>query len=450
MTLLAATQDLSGWGRHPRLTCQVYRPERRADVGQLLASPGAGTWIGRGLGRSYGDAALNAEGAVMVTTRLDRMLAFDEDTGVLVCEAGVSLAVIIETFLPRGWFLAVTPGTRFVTVGGAIAHDVHGKNHHGEGSFAGCTRGFTLQTPGGEVLECAPDRNAEVYWATLGGAGLTGVVLLAAIQLRRVETAWMRVDELRAPDLDAALACMTELDHRYTYAVAWIDVLARGRAMGRSVLMHGEHLPAAEAAGLRAPAPGGLPTLHVPCDAPAGLLNRLSVAAFNQAFWWAHPTRSGLRIPLESYFYPLDRLGGWNRLYGPRGFIQYQVLFPPAQAQAGLTAVLERLSRDGAPSFLAVLKRMGPATPGPLSFPAPGFTLALDLPWHPETAGLVAQLDAITLHHGGRLYLAKDATAHPDTIAAMYPRLEEFRRLRARLDPRGRLSSTLARRVGLL
>jgi decaprenylphospho-beta-D-ribofuranose 2-oxidase len=428
----------------------VYRPERRADVGHLLGGGGATTWIARGLGRSYGDAALNAEGGVMLMTRLDRMLAFDEDTGVLVCEAGVSLATILETFLPRGWCLQVTPGTRFVTVGGAIAHDVHGKNHHGEGSFAACTRGFTLQTPGGDVLECAPDRNAEVYWATLGGAGLTGVVLLAAIQLRRVETAWMRVDHVRVPDLDAAMAAMQELDHRYTYAVAWIDVLARGRAMGRSVLMYGEHLPAAETPVRTLPPVRGTPSLNVPCDAPSGLLNRWTVAAFNQAFWLAHPTRAGLHVPLETYFYPLDRVGGWNRLYGPRGFIQYQVLFPPASAQAGLTALLERLSRDGAPSFLAVLKRMGPGNPGPLSFPAPGYTLALDLPWHAGTPGLVAQLDAITLHHGGRLYLAKDATAHPETIAAMYPRLDEFRLLRSRLDPRGRLSSTLARRVGLL
>ncbi|MEB3330846.1 MAG: D-arabinono-1,4-lactone oxidase, partial [Candidatus Sericytochromatia bacterium] len=298
--------------------------------------------------------------------------------------------------------------------------------------------------------ECAPDRNAEVYWATLGGAGLTGVVLLAAIQLRRVETAWMRVDHRRAPDLEAAMAAMVELDDRYTYAVAWIDVLARGRALGRSVLMHGEHLSAAEAPARTLPAGGRPPALTVPWDAPAGLLNRWTVAAFNQAFWLGHPTRAGLHVPLEAYFYPLDRVGAWNRLYGSRGFTQYQVLFPTATAQAGLTALLERLSREGVPSFLAVLKRMGPGNPGPLSVPAPGFTLALDLPWHAGTPGLVAQLDAITLHHGGRLYLAKDATAHAETIAAMYPRLAAFREVRARIDPQGRLSSTLARRAGLL
>lgn len=443
-------ENLSGWGRHPVLACPVSRPERRRELTHLL-SAGEGSYIPRGLGRSYGDEALNSDGGVILMTRLNRMLSFDETTGVLVCEAGVSLAEIIEVFLPRGYFLWVTPGTKYVTVGGAIANDVHGKNHHVDGSFASCTLGFTLQVPGGEIIECSREHNPDIFWATLGGAGLTGVIVMAAIRLRRVSSAWMRVDYRKLHNLDATLSALESFDSQHTYSVAWVDALAWGSSLGRAIAMHGDHLEA-DASPTRGAAPllaARRRSWAVPCNFPSGVLNRSTVAAFNQVFWASHRTEMGRVVHLEPYFYPLDRLAHWNRMYGARGFVQYQVALPRAQGAAGLQRLLERLSAARAASFLAVIKRFGAANPGPLSFPFEGFTLALDLPWHAALPPLLRELDAITLAHEGRLYFAKDACADAATIARMYPRLPEFQALKERLDPQHKMASILARRVGL-
>ncbi|MEB3196085.1 MAG: FAD-binding oxidoreductase [Candidatus Sericytochromatia bacterium] len=448
--MAAPTVELSGWGRRPRALCSLYRPEKRQHLVSLLTT-GEGTRIARGLGRSYGDQALNPQGVISLE-RLDRMLSFDDESGVLVCEAGVSLADILSVFLPRGWFPGVTPGTKHVTVGGAIANDVHGKNHHVDGSFAAWTLGFTLLTPAGEVLECSRELNPEVFWATLGGAGLTGVVLLAAIRLRRVTSAFMKVDYRQVANLDDLMGTLEVHDPRHTYSVAWVDALARGRSLGRGVTMHGDHLEAEFLPARWGPPLATRPrgTIAVPCDMPAGLMNRATVGAFNEVFWRVHRTRYACVVPLEPYFYPLDRLHAWNRLYGAGGFVQYQVAFPFATARRGLARVLERLSSVGAASFLAVIKRFGDATPGPLSFPMPGYTLALDLPFQRETPGLLAQLDAAVLEHGGRLYLAKDSQTDARTLRAMYPDLDAFRDLRERLDPDRRLSSLQAVRLGLV
>ncbi|MEB3285511.1 MAG: FAD-binding oxidoreductase [Candidatus Sericytochromatia bacterium] len=432
------------------MTCPVTRPERRRELSQILASQN-GAYIARGLGRSYGDQALNTDGGVILMTRLNRMLSFDETTGVLVCEAGVTLAEIIEVFLPRGYFLWVTPGTKFVTVGGAIANDVHGKNHHVDGSFASCTLGFTLELPSGEVVECSREVNPEVFWATLGGAGLTGVVVMAAIRLRRVNSAWMRVDYRKLTDLDATLSALDAFDAHHTYSVAWVDTLARGGSLGRSISMHGDHLDAERLpASIRNPlsSPGNRQWV-VPFELPVSGLNRWSVGAFNELFWLSHRTQMGRFVPLEPYFYPLDRVHHWNRLYGARGFVQYQVAFPRSQGPAALQRLLERLSVARAASFLAVIKRFGAGNSGLLSFPLEGFTLALDLPWHPSLPAFLRELDALTLAYGGRIYFAKDACADASTVAMMYPRLNEFVALKARLDPEQRLASILGRRVGL-
>ena len=442
---------LAGWGRFPRARCHVFRPERRAAVAETLAAKLTPTLIARGLGRSYGDASLNADGGVLVSDRLDRVLAFDPVSGVLHAEAGLSIDDIVRWWLPRGWFPPVTPGTKFVTLGGAIAADVHGKNHHRDGTIASFLEAFTLLTADGETLRCSRTEHVDAFWATVGGLGLTGVILDVRLRLRPVESGWLGVDYRRARDLDAMLDVFASNDAGAAYSVAWIDVLARGRRAGRGVIMHGDHAGAAEVrAASRAPyATGARAGLGVPFDAPSVMLNPLSVRLFNATYYAAH--RDGRRlVSVDRFFYPLDGVPHWNRLYGRRGLVQYQVVLPPAEAHRGLVTLLDHLSGSGRPSFLAVLKRFGPAGEGLLSFPTEGYTLALDLPVRDGLVEFLRTLDRIVLAHGGRVYLAKDATTTPDAVRAMYPRLDEFRAVKARLDPRGVFSSSLARRVGIV
>jgi decaprenylphospho-beta-D-ribofuranose 2-oxidase len=439
---------LGGWGRYPTARCQVFRPERRTAVAEIIAAKAAPTFIARGLGRSYGDAALNAGGGVIVHDRLDRMLAFDAATGALECEAGVSFADVIATWLPRGWFPPVTPGTKFVTIGGAIAADVHGKNHHCDGTFSAFVEDLTLLTADGETLRCSRAERADVFWATVGGLGLTGMILTARVRLRAVASPWLQVDYRRARGLEETLAAFASGDAGSPYSVAWIDCLARGRAMGRAVTMHGDHATAAEASGQ-----GKVTASHrftVPFDAPGALLTPFTVGLFNAAYYAVHRDASRRLVDYERFFYPLDGVGDWNRLYGRRGFTQYQVALPPETGERGLVALLERLSASSRPSFLAVLKRLGPAGPGLLSFPREGYTLALDLPVRAGLVEFLGELDRIVLRHGGRVYLAKDATTTPEAVRAMYPKLAEFQAVKAALDPRGVLSSSLARRLGLV
>jgi decaprenylphospho-beta-D-ribofuranose 2-oxidase len=443
---------LGGWGRYPMARCHVFRPERRAAVAEALAAKAAPSFIARGLGRSYGDAALNADGGVIVHDRLARMLAFDPVTGELTCEAGVSFADIIRCWLPRGWFPPVTPGTKFVTLGGAIAADVHGKNHHRDGTLAAFVRELTLLTADGETLRCSHNERPDVFWATVGGMGLTGMILDARLRLRAVESAWLRVDYRKARDLEETLAVFAASDGGSPYSVAWIDCLARGRALGRAVIMHGDHARADEVGATgRAPlASPGRPALTVPCDVPGVFLNSLTMRLFNAAYYASHRDAQARLVDVDRFFYPLDGVGHWNRLYGRAGFVQYQAVLPHEADGRGLVALLERLSGSGRPSFLAVLKRLGPANQGLLSFPRDGYTLALDLPVRPGLIALLRELDRLVLDHGGRVYLAKDATTTPEAVRAMYPRLDEFRAIKARLDPRGVISSSLARRLGLL
>jgi decaprenylphospho-beta-D-ribofuranose 2-oxidase len=442
---------LGGWGRFPLARCQVFRPERRAAVAETLAAKAAPTFIARGLGRSYGDAALNADGGVIVHDRLDRVLGFDAARGALHCEAGVSIADILRWWLPRGWFPSVTPGTKSVTLGGAIAADIHGKNHHRDGTNAAVVDELTLLTAEGETLRCSRTEHADVFWATVGGMGLTGMILDARLRLRPVETAWLRVDYRKARDLDETLSVFASSDAGSLYSVAWIDCLARGRATGRTVIMHGEHATVAEArAAGHAPfeIPRGV-AATVPVDMPGALLNPLSVRVFNAVYYAAHREARRL-VSVDRFFYPLDGVAHWNRLYGRRGLAQYQIVLPPDEARRGLVTLLERLSGSGRPSFLAVLKRFGPEGPGLLSFPRDGYTLALDLPVRDGLVAFLRELEGVVLARGGRVYLAKDATTSPEAVRAMYPRLDEFLAIKARLDPRGVLSSSLARRLGLV
>lgn len=450
MSAFAPTQ-LSGFNRYPVEDCLLARPESDAQLRRVVADA-PHDYIPRGAGRGLGDNAINRGSGVVCLTRMDRLLAFDPQSGIVDCEGGCTFAKLIDTFLPRGFFPLVTPGTKHVTVGGAIAADVHGKNHHRDGSFSACVLHFDLLLPTGEVLRCSREANADAFWATLGGMGLTGTILTARIRLNRVESAFVTVEYEQATDLDDALRRFAEGDDRHRYSVAWIDCLAGGRTLGRSVLMRGDHTPASEVPPVYCDRPLEFRCRRehrLPFYLPTFAMNAWTVKAFNARF---HRRHTGGRrvVDYDTFFYPLDRITNYDRLYGGRGFVQYQAVFPRETSRAGLAEMLAKLAESGRASFLAVLKSMGPADDGMLSFPMPGHTLALDLPYTGESlATFVAGLDDVVLRHGGRVYLAKDAFATRSALDRMYPRLPEFLRVKSRLDPGNRLRSSLARRLGL-
>ncbi len=451
MSLTVAHQSLSGWGRYNPEDCSTFRPERRSELHSLLDSQAPRPFIARGLGRSYGDAAVNSEGSVIDLTRMNHMMQFDEATGTLTCEGGVSLAEILDAFLDRGYFLPVTPGTKFVTVAGAIASDVHGKNHHCDGSFSRFVDSFDLWTPARGILTCSPAENSDVFWATVGGMGLTGVILKVCLRLRPVESAYVKVDYQRCAHLDDALEAMNASDKDYLYSVAWVDCLASKESLGRSILMRANHAKLSDLSARQAKNPCRLPSrprLSVPVDFPGFVLNKWSIRAFNTLFYAKNVDVRDKIVGYEKYFYPLDGIQQWNRMYGKQGFIQYQATFP-LESRAGLIKMLEKLAEAQRASFLVVLKRFGEAGPGLLSYPMPGYTLALDIPNRSGVESFAKELDHILLDHGGRLYLAKDALADPDTFAAMYPKREAFRTIRRNLDPQGVLCSEMSRRLRL-
>ncbi|MFI5802692.1 FAD-binding protein [Streptomyces sp. NPDC051561] len=444
-------RSVTGWGRTAPTTAMVVRPRSYEEAAAAVRGCGARGGIARGLGRAYGDAAQNAGGSVLDMTALDRIRTVDAGAGTVVCDAGVSLHRLMEVLLPLGWFVPVTPGTRYVTVGGAIGADIHGRNHHVSGGFTRHVRALDLLCADGEVRTVLP--GTELFDATAGGMGLTGVILSATLQLLPVETSLMSVDTERATDLDDLMTRLTETDHLYRYSVAWIDLLARGAALGRAVLTRGDHAPldVLPPRARRHPLvfrPGQLPS--APAFVPEGLLGRRSVGLFNELWYRLAPrSRVGELQKLPAFFHPLDGVPHWNRIYGRSGFVQYQFVVPFGQEEA-LRRIVGRISRRGCPSFLAVLKRFGDSDPGWLSFPVPGWSLALDIPARlPRLGAFLDELDGEVLAAGGRLNLAKDSRVRPKTLAAMYPRLDQFRALRAELDPRGVFTSDLSRRLGL-
>ncbi|QCX78692.1 putative decaprenylphosphoryl-beta-D-ribose oxidase [Streptomyces sp. YIM 121038] len=447
----ALAVPLSGWGRTAPTAARLVRPRSREEAVAALRACGERGGIARGLGRAYGDAAQNAGGAVLDMTGLDRVHTIDADTGTVVCDAGVSLHHLMEVLLPLGWFVPVTPGTRYVTVGGAIGADIHGKNHHVSGSFSRHVRSFDLLTADGTVRAVKP--GSKLFNATAGGMGLTGVILKAKLRCLPVETSFMSVDTERATDLDDLMARLTATDHRYRYSVAWIDLLARGAATGRAVLTRGDHAPldALSERARRDPLafrPRRLPA--APAFLPEGLLHRTTVGLFNELWYRKAPRSRTAEIQrVSSFFHPLDGVPHWNRVYGKGGFLQYQFVVGHGQEET-LRRVVRRIARHRCPSFLAVLKRFGDADPGWLSFPVPGWTLALDIPAHlPGLARLLDGLDEEVAAAGGRVYLAKDSRMRPDVLTAMYPQLPAFRALRAELDPGNVFRSDLSRRLDL-
>lgn len=449
----ASAKVLTGWGRIDPTEAQVAEPEGRNEVASLLQAVPARGAIARGLGRAYNNAAQNDGGLVILMTRMNHIISLDRDTGLVTCEAGVSLDRLMRAGLPAGWFVPVSPGTRQVTIGGAIAADVHGKNHHRAGSFASHVRWFDLLLPGGEERRVSPESDPELFWATAGGMGLTGVITRAELQLTKVETSKVAVDTVRAADLDEAMACLADADDRYGYTVAWLDCLARGAHLGRSVVTNGDFavgsdLPVKDRSDPLAFSPVG--RLRAPAACPPGLINRYTVALANEAWYRKAPRRRAGEIQsIGAFFHPLDGIRNWNTVYGPGGFRQYQFVIPFGQ-ETVLRRILERISAARAPSFVTVLKRFGPGDDGYLSFPMPGWTLALDFPTRtPGLDGLLRRLDDQVVTAGGRVYLAKDSRVSADLLAQMYPRLADFRELRSKLDPAGQLVSDLSRRLGL-
>ena len=445
---------LTGWGRIAPSSAELTEPGSPGEAAALLQAARPSTaMIARGLGRSYNNAAQCDGGVVISTARLNRIIELETATGLATCEAGVSLEQLMIAGLAAGWFVPVSPGTRQVTVGGAIAADVHGKNHHVAGSFAVHVPSFDLLLPGGELRTVTRQGDPSLFWATSGGMGLTGLIVRAVIQLKRVATSRVRVDTVRTADIDETMAVLAEHDTSHGYTVAWSDSLARGARLGRSVVTSGDFaepgdLPAADRADPFAFRPGA--RLGVPSWMPPGLINRYSVALANEAYYRRAPrSRQGELQTIGAFFHPLDAIRNWNRVYGPGGFRQYQYVVPFGQ-EAAVRRSFELVSRARAASFVTVLKRFGAGDPGLLSFPAPGWTLALDVPARTRGLdGLLASLDRLVVDAGGRVYLAKDSRVPAGTLAAMYPRLEEFRKLRAGIDPDGVLASDLSRRLRL-
>jgi len=440
-------RNLSGWGRYEHVVATAYLPEHRNELESSPLPPDA--LIGRGLGRSYGDAAQLAKGSVVITTECAATDWVDRDAGVIRADAGVTIGQIIDRFTPKGWFAPVTPGTRLVTVGGAIAADIHGKNHHVDGSFVDHVRSFRLRLASDEILTVSPAQNAEVFWATAGGMGLTGIIIDAVIGLTAIPSSSVAVRTARFSSLQPLLDEMRAQDAEHDFSVAWVDLL-RG---ARSVLTQGsfatpselEQLsPASDAAGVHQQPSTlgiGLPPIPLPRVAITP-----GVKVFNE-LWWrkapAEPTTTAESI--TAFFHPLDAIRDWNRVYGRSGFVQWQCVVPDDD-----NTLFELISRFAwLPSYFTVLKRFGSANQGPLSFPAPGWTLAVDLPATRKALDGLVELDHIVADAGGRIYLAKDARMQRAVFEPMYPRLGEFKRLRAQLDPQARFASDLSLRLGL-
>jgi decaprenylphospho-beta-D-ribofuranose 2-oxidase len=444
--------QLSNWGQYPKVNTTMHFIRSDEHARHLLSSNPS--CIARGLGRCYGDSSLNDQ-SVLSTTWCDHMIDFDPSTGEIACEAGISLKTLLRIFVPRGWFLPVTPGTKLVTIGGAVASDVHGKNHHVAGTFCRHVLWIDLLCSDGNILRCSPNEYPELFQATCGGLGLTGIILRVAFRLISISTAYIHQETVKARNLEEIMACFDQSAH-WRYSVAWIDCLQTGDGLGRSIMIRGEHANIEDLDMTRSRSPLISPekfSFAVPINLPRFTLNNWSVKAFNAIYHGRHPEGTTCQIvDLDSFFYPLDAIQEWNRIYGKRGFLQYQCVIPRAAALEGLTHILDRIASSGMGSFLAVLKLFGPQEEngGILSFPRKGYTLALDFPVKHQAFSLLDELDALVLDFGGRHYLTKDARMSRATFERSYATsIDRFRKIKTKWDPSHRFISLQSQRLGI-
>jgi len=430
---------LTGWGRYPCIETTGASFETTDQLAALLKKNG--DLIAYGMGRSYGDSALNKR--VVFSKRFNKIINFNPENGWLTCEGGISLEEILRIFMPRGWFLFTTPGTRLITVGGAIASDVHGKNHHTAGCFSECVESFTIMLADGEIRHCSRKENSNIFHATCGGMGLTGIILTAVIKLQKIKSAYIRETVKRCRNLEEIFACFE--DHKQTtYSVAWIDCLVSGSHMGRSVFMGGEH---AETGSLEVELKQ---PLTVPFDFPAFCLNRYSTRIFNRFYYHARPSFVEKRlVSFDPFFYPLDGIRNWNRIYGRGGFTQYQLVLPKTASYDGLHVILNRIAKAGLGSFLAVLKLCGPQNDNHLSFPMEGYSLALDFKIEKKLFPFLDELDRIVLDYGGRLYLTKDVRMPKQVFRKGYPGWEAFAGLGEKMGMNQKFNSLQSKRLGV-
>lgn len=434
--------EVSGWGRFPKTTAEILEPVDSPSLKKLvLAQKKSESMICRGAGKSYGDSSLAEK--ILSSRFLDDFLALDEDAKSIRCGAGVSLDDILKLCIPRGWFPKVLPGTRFVSVGGAIAADIHGKNHHRDGSFCDHLQNLSLMLASGEVVSCSEKENPELFHASCGGMGLTGVIMDATILLNEISSTSIKQRSLVANNLQQCFELLEE-NNDSKYSVAWLDCLARGDQLGRSLVFLGEHEEDGELQYKSRKGPG------IPFSTPALFLNRITMSGFNQAYFrLKKKVKPEAAMHYDRYFFPLDNIGNWNRLYGSKGFLQYQFVIPGDAALEGITQVLKKASDAGKGSFLSVLKKLGMQNKNLLSFPKPGYTLALDFKREKSLFPLLDELDAIISGHGGRIYLAKDARMSEAVFKAGYPDWEKFLQLKQSVDPSGTFASLQSSRLGL-
>jgi decaprenylphospho-beta-D-ribofuranose 2-oxidase len=441
-----------GWGQYPRLLTYNAYPQTQDELKDCFNHYPQKPTLAYGLGRSYGDTGLLAEGHMLHTRGLNRILHFDPESGWVRCEAGVSLYDLIQTFVPQGFFPPVVPGTQYVTVGGAVANDIHGKNHHVDGTFCDHIRSVEMLLASGEVVVCDQDQNSELFWATVGGIGLTGILLSLELKLVKIEGPGIDMESIRIRDLDHFFEISAE-SKQFTHTVSWVDCIAKGKQMGRGIFMRGRHstdIPKPRLLGRIANAIS--PLLNVPFNAPSFLLNPWSMKAFNTVYFHKHPNRLLKQtVAYDPFFFPLDFVRNWNRIYGKRGFLQYQFVVPHEANHKTIRQILSKITSSGMGSFLAVIKEFGNQTHSGLSFPQPGVTLALDFPNYGQPLlDLLFQLDRLVMQAGGRVYLGKDARLPQDHFQEMYPQWQEWKALRDQWDPQNRFQSTLGLRLGLV
>lgn len=433
------TPQLAGWGR-------LYQAGQE-ELGENLVRLSEGASLSRGLGRAYGDSALPAPGdaSVATTTLGDRILSWDDESGVIRAEAGLSLHTINHLFMNKGWFTPVTPGTAYVTLGGMVAADVHGKNHHVNGCFGQHVRSMRMRVGSGQIVDCGPDLEPELFWATVGGMGLTGHILEVEFALERIESPWVYVETERIPNIEAFMDGLKAAANEWPFTMGWIDCLAKGKSLGRGVLYRGRWATKDQAPNKPVKPKSRIRT---PIEPPSFLLNGLTMRMFNALLYYGHIPRvkRGVQHP-EDFFYPLDKVLEWNKLYGPKGFTQYQCVLPEASGREAVRRFLELLSKEGGASFLCVIKDCGGEGQGLLSFPFSGTSIALDIPVRKDTPALVGRLNEALLKEGGRIYLAKDAFTTAEHFAAMDPRLPKFTEIRRKWDPDQRLRSAQSVRM---